>query len=287
MTGSRRTAVLLVALALALGTLPGAAAGGAGVEIYRPRSRPAESLVDVARALLVPAGGDAVVDPGTGWLVLRGAPEALREARAALGEIDRAPVMYQVHSAMTTLSDLAASGVAVDGWVQAGDVRVGRVPGPADGIRVRVRSTLGEGERRFEGMVSTLDGQPAEIWTGADYPARERTLHERAGRLRVYETTTLVPVRTGFRVIPRGMGDGSIELEIAPLVEESMAEGLVVHASVASRIRVQPGQAVLVAASRGRDSEVAIDPFGAVDHREGASDSALLVRVEKLGDEGR
>jgi hypothetical protein len=43
---------------------------------------------------------------------------------------------------------------------------------------------------------------------------------------------------------------------------------------------------VLVAASRGRDSEVAIDPFGAVDHREGASDSALIVRVDKLGDEG-
>jgi hypothetical protein len=286
MTARGPNALLLLALALALGTPIRAASGGAGVEIYRPRSRPAESLVDVARALLAPAGGDAVVDPGTGWLVLRGEPGALAETRAALAEIDRTPAMYQVHSSMTTLSDLAASGVAVDGWIEAGDVRVGRVPGPADGIRVRVRSALGEGERRFEGAVSTMDGQPAEIWTGSDYPARARTLHERAGRLRVYETTTLVPVRTGFRVIPRGMGDGSIELEIAPLVEESMAEGLVVHASVASRVRVQPGQAVLVAASRGRDSEVAIDPFGAVDHREGASDSALIVRVDRLGDEG-
>ena len=109
-----------------------------------------------------------------------------------------------------------------------------------------------------------------------------RTLEERPGGFRVRETTLLVPSQTGFRVVPRRLPDGLVELEIAPIISERRADGIVVRSAAQSRIAVRPGELVAVASLSRVGSSRRIDPFGSLQHTEGAEESLLLVRVEVL-----
>ena len=265
-----------VALLWATAPLPGAAEER--LEVYRPRSRPATELAPIVGKLLDPAG-IAIPDPGTGHLILRGDSASIDRALEVLGEIDVPLRTYRIDSTMTTLRELRRQGIQIEGWALAGEFRVGRLrPGP-DGLRIRVRSVLSEGENRFEGRVTTLEGYAAEIWTGTTYPERTRTLHERSGQLRVYETTTLVPVRTGFRVRPRDLGDGRVDLEIAAVSSEEQREGTVVRSSVSTHLQVSAEELVVIALLRGSEQTLSIDPFAHLDWSDRTHDSVLLVRV--------
>ncbi len=254
--------------------------GALGAEIFRPRYRAAEDLAPVAEGILGPSGL-VVADPGTGWLVLRGEPAAVAEALATLQRLDVRPASYRVSTTLTRMLDLDRAGVSVSGWIRAGDVRIGRAgPVPA-GIRIAPRGLLSQEESSFAGQVAVLEGSSAEIWTGTVHPERQTFLDARGGRVRVYETATLVPVQTGFRVRPRGRSDGSIELELAPVIAERSEDGTIVRAAATSTVVVQPGETLVVASAHEAGTEIAIDPFGTLDHREGANDTAMLVRVDR------
>jgi hypothetical protein len=113
------------------------------------------------------------------------------------------------------------------------------------------------------------------------FPERQTFADGRGGRIRVYETATLVPVQTGFRVRPRGRADGSIEVEITPVISERDADGTLVRAAAATAVVVRPGETVVIASAHETGAQIALDPFATLDYREGANDSALLVRVER------
>jgi hypothetical protein len=257
------------------------AEAGDRLETYRPQHRSAAELAPLVSEILAPEG-TAVSDPGGGVLLMRGDPTSIKRAIQLLRELDAPIPVYRVESTLTTLRELRRVGIRVDGWVQAGEIRVGKVRAVDRELRVRVRAALSEGEERFQGFVTVLDGSRAEIWTGTTYPERIQSLHEEAGRLRVYETTTLVPVRTGFAVLPRGLADGRIDLELAPISAEETAEGTVVRAGMATRITLHPDELVVVAGIREVGQELRIDPFGTLDHREGEWETVLLVRVDPL-----
>ena len=269
---------MLLAL-LALG-LPGRG-GAAEIEIYRPSHRPAAELLPLASAVLGP-GGRAVVDSQNGWLLLTGEPEALERAVEALRSLDLPLASYRVESVLSRVSELKRAGLEIDGWTEVGDLRVGRVGRGPEGVRIRIGSLASKGSQRFEGQVRVLEGRSAELWTGTVQPARVRTLEERPGGFRVRETTLLVPAQTGFRVVPRSLPDGLVELEIAPIISERRADGTVVRSAAQSRIAVRPGELVAVASLSRVGSSRRIDPFGSLQHTEGAEESLLLVRVELL-----
>jgi hypothetical protein len=254
--------------------------GAFGAEVFKPRYRSAEELVPVAEGILGP-GGMVAADPRTGWLILRGEPGPVAEALETLERIDVRPASYQVWSTLTRTADLERAGVTVSGWVRAGDVRIGRAGWVPRGIWVSPRGLLARQESSFTGQVAVLEGNAAELWTGTVFPERQTFRDERGGQVRVYETATLVPVQTGFRVRPHGRADGSIELELTPVIAERSADGTVVRAAAATAVVVRPGETVVIASAHETGAQIAIDPFATLDHREGANDSAMLVRVER------
>jgi hypothetical protein len=94
----------------------------------------------------------------------------------------------------------------------------------------------------------------------------------------VRESTTWVPVRSGFRVTPRGLADGQVELEIEPVVSERRSDGAIERTGAASRVRVRPGETLVLADVAQDDQAASLDPLAA-NHTSTRSNTALLIRV--------
>lgn len=269
-------AVLALILGLAL------AASASSFEIYVPRSRPAEELVPLVQGILA-GHGSAVADPHSGRIVLSGEPEAIAQALAALRSLDAPVRQYRVESEASTRAALEGAGASVGGWIEAGDVRIGRVSGP-EGIDVRASAGGAASHERLGAMVTVMEGRTAEIWTGADVPVASRTVERAGPYARVRETTELVPVRSGFRVRPRGAGPDAIEVEITPIVEELARGGSIRSTGVATQIRVNPGEAVAIGGVSRGASGSGVDAFSGAGRGSAASDSVFLIRVTPLDD---
>jgi hypothetical protein len=275
MTGARRctgkACAWLLAAALGAGEV-------AAAEVYRPRHRLAEELAPVAEALLAP-GGRVAVDPHGGALVLVGEPAAVARALATLRSLDVRPAVWRVETTLAQTSDLAAAGVRVSGWVDAGSFRIGRAGSLPGSVGVAVGASDEQRERSFRGEVTVLDGRPAEIWTGS-LRVEPGLVDSRAGRPRLRETRTLVPVPTGFRVVPRGRADGSVELSISAAASEPVPGG-VAFAATETQVVVRPGETLVLAAVGERGGDASADLLGARADS-AASESATLLRVERV-----
>ncbi len=265
-------ALLLVALS----------AGAGSLQIYVPRSRPAEELAPLVQSLLA-GQGQAVADPHSGKLILSGDPEAIAQALAALRELDQPVRQYRVDSETSTRKELEGESARVDGWIDAGGVRIGRVVGP-EGVRVRANAGSGGSSERLAASVVVMEGRSAEIWTGSDVPVTTRTI-ERAGTYsRVTESTELVRVRSGFRVRPRSVGSDEIEVEITPIVEELGRGGSIAETGASTQIRVNPGESVAIGGITREETSAGADAFQGAGRAAGSSESLLVVRVTPLDD---
>jgi hypothetical protein len=203
---------------LLLGLLaPATVVGGPGdrVEVYAPRHRTVEDLAPLVSGVLAPSG-EAIPDPSSGRLILRGDAASVERALEVLASLDTPIRSYRVESILSTLRDLDRMGVELGGWLESGGVRIGRASGP-EGVAVRLDALRSSEDRHFRGLVTVIDGRAAELWTGTEEPRRSRHIEREGGRVRIHETTTLVPVRTGFRVVPRGLPDGRVDGRPRPI----------------------------------------------------------------------
>ena len=89
----------------------------------------------------------------------------------------------------------------------------------------------------------------------------------------------LVPIRTGFQLRPRALGKGSIELEIAAVVEEETPYGKRVEASADTRIKLDLGEELVVAQIRRERIEVQTLPYSTQRQESYTRDTLVWVRV--------
>jgi hypothetical protein len=279
--GEGRGVKSALALGAAILALALSAAAG-GFEIYVPRNRPAEELAPLVQEMLA-GHGSAVADPHSGKIVLSGDPAAIAEALEALRSLDQTVRQYRVESETSTREALNRSAVSVDGWIEAGDLRIGRVAGP-EGVRLRASAGGAGSSERLAATVVVMEGRSAEIWTGADHPVTTRTIERAGPYARVTESTELVPVRSGFRVRPRSAGPEAIEVEITPIVQELGPNGSIRETGASTQIRVRPGESVAIGGVTRREEGAGVDVFRGAGRGSGASESLLVVRVTPLDD---
>jgi type II secretory pathway component GspD/PulD (secretin) len=253
-----------------------------GFEIYVPRNRSAEELAPLVSDLLS-GQGSVVADPHSGKLVISGDPEAIAKALAALRDLDQPVRQYRVESETSTTRSLDQASARVSGWIEAGDVRIGRVVGP-EGVNVRASAGGGNAMERLGASVVVMEGRSAEIWTGSDQPVTTRTVERAGSYSRVTESTELVPVRSGFRVRPRSAGPDAVELDITPIVTEPGPAGSIRETGASTRVRVRPGESVAIGGiTRSVRSEDANVPRGA-GREDAVNESLLVVRVTPIDD---
>jgi type II/III secretion system protein len=246
-----------VIAALLCAWVAGSAWAQAGFRIYEPRSRTAEELAPLVAPMLG-AGGSALADPHGGSLILEGDPQAIEQALAALATLDRPTAQYRIESETRSRQSLEGASARIGGWSDRGAFQVARVSAGA-GAGTRVHSVASS--------VVVREGQTADVWTGTEVP------------LHFGHDVALVPVQSGFRVRPRTLGSGEIELEITPVMAEQGRSGAIRELGAATQVRVRPGESLALAGVAEEAAERGAGfPPGA--HAEsGTSESVIVVRV--------
>lgn len=265
------TAVLALMLLLAQ-----SATAADQTELYRPRHRLPAELLELASGVMG-GEGSASLDPGTGTLVLRGPRDVLDQAVAVLARLDVALASFRVEFRSTTERALERAGIRIDGWIDLGGVRMGRpTSGPA-GLRAAMGAVEQGSRRELRSVVAVRDGSTAQLWTGRLVPASIAV--EGAGE-QLRAARVLRPVRSGFRVRPRGLGDQRIELEIQPIVSHDSLETPFSETGVATRLAVTPGEWIVLGAV---EAELEAETHGLIvagESRERQRE-VLLLRVSR------
>ncbi|MDH3684812.1 MAG: hypothetical protein OEP95_01225 [Myxococcales bacterium] len=198
---ARALAAAVVCAWLLLGTPVQAA-----LEVFRPQHRTAEELLPLAETALGEQGR-AVLDRGTGSLVLAGSEVAVADALALLERQDVRRRMVLLEYESRTLGDLAAAGIDVAWSIERPGFRVGTTGQP--GVQAGVRALRTGRDRVFQGSARVLEGEQAFLARGREVPVRSR---DRFGR----GTVEFAAAEQGFHASPRVLGDGRIQVEITP-----------------------------------------------------------------------
>ena len=271
-----RTLALAALLALAW-----TAAAAAELRIYRPRHRLPFELEELAAGIMG-AGGSALTDPGSGQIVLKGPPDLLDQALAVLGGLDVPLASFAVESRVTSEAELERLGFRASAWVAMGDLRVGRSqPGS---LQLEAAASRVAGRTVSGAEISVRDGSSADIWSGRIEPEAVTVLDERGRPTRVVVAAGRA-VRTGLRVRPRALADGSLELEVQAIVAHDGLDSPVQESGARSRIRARPGEWLLLASSSGETTSrvVGLSQLGRSRERH---DHVFLVRVRERSRSG-
>jgi len=243
---------------LALGILAlcltATAAGAAELELYRPQHRLPAELQELATGFMGDEGS-ATADPGTGALVLRGPRALVEQTLAVLRRVDVPLRSYQIEYELASTEQLARFGLGAEGWVELGGLRVGRGTPAEPGLRLGADESQGQVRRQFHSMLRVRDGGWANLWTGA-----------------------VRPLRSGFRVQPRGLADGSVELAIEVIASQDSLDAPIGRTGARTRIRLEPGEWVALG-SIGTQEYVEGRGLVSADGNRHSLDQTLLVRI--------
>lgn len=208
-------------LALFLRTVPlllllvsQAASADYPIEVIELKSRPLEEILPVIRPLI---GVDGTATGMGNSLVLKAAPQQVREVRKLLLEIDRPPRRLLITVSKQGDSTRGLSGYSAGADIRTGDGQISiNSPGHAvDETRARVHIYDSNGRhRRTTGQkVQALEGRPAFIASGTHIPVHDVERYPRHGRVHERYVTRMYDASSGFYVVPRVSG-AHVTLEI-------------------------------------------------------------------------
>ncbi len=253
-----------------------AGAAGYPLEIIELRSRLPEDLIPILAPL---AGPDGTVIGAQHSLFVRASPERLADIRRALVELDRPPRSLLIQVRQVEDSNRARSGVAarIDEPVGGGNTRIRVGPRGPGGSRVIASAGERGQQLALSQEVRALDGHPAFIAVGTDWPLPFRELDWGPYGPVVREGGVYRSARSGFSVVPRVLGD-RVTLEIETQAASPAGRGALRSGSVGSRVEARLGEWVSIGVSaQSQQSERRGLIFGGSGRHE--TDSRVEIRV--------
>lgn len=218
--------------------------------VYAPRHRTAEELLPLAAAMLGERGR-ALIDAGN--LVLIAPAKALEETTALLELRDAPRETLVIDVESRSLRSLRSGGRSVRWRGSTGSLRTGMLVEPPTGNALvdrggRSISTARDDGSRFS--VRVLDGESARLEIGQLEVFRDRSWFERY--------TTFLEIESGLVVRPRTLGNGDIQLQLEWQESGTEPEARVGFARLATTLRVEPGQTVVLGTvlRRGPDASL-------------------------------
>ncbi len=253
--------------------------------VYHMQHRVAAELVPLVETALA-GEGTVSVDETANSLVLNGEPRAIAVALQLLVVQDRARRSVLVEAWSQRRSELIGAGYRVDWVPEAGALRLGHLRGGAapatatEGSEARVLgSSVDEPTKRvrspehaeFATTLEILEGELGRITSGRVVPFVTRG---EGGA-----TTAIIETRSGLLVRPHVLGDGHVQLDLAPFDASEEDGGTASFSSISTRVVVGTGETVVLGGIHRRAQDEDSEPLAA--GRRGRQDEALLLlRVE-------
>ena len=185
------------------------------IEVIELQSRSYDEILPVIQPFV---GNDGSVTGLGSSLVIKAAPERVREIKRLLAELDRPPRRLRITVADAEERARSSSGYRANADIKAGNSQISiNSPGyPVDSSRAQIklhdrRSTTTRSSQQF---VQAMEGQSAYISSGLRVPLQTSEHYYGAGVPYRRSTTQYHDVSRGFYVVPRVNGD-SVTLEIA------------------------------------------------------------------------
>lgn len=224
-------AVLALALALSLGTLP--AASAAGLEIITLQHRPADQLIPIIEPL-VDEGG--TITGRDNKLFLRTSAENFADIQRVVAELDTRLRVLRISVRQDRSNRTLRDEQGLSARVQGGDVSA-RLPDTGtrsgasvtwrdDDGRVRYRnlSTRDATDSYADQFVRAVEGQPAFIAIGQSVPLANRGFAGNPYYGNWVDSIEYRDVGTGFYVTPRLNGD-TVNVAVSPYTEKLRSGG--------------------------------------------------------------
>lgn len=272
-----RAATLLLALLLAALGGTAIAAAGDRLEIIELRNRPAEEVIPLVRPLLQPQ--DALT--GTGYqLIIRAAPERIREVRELVRQLDQAQKNLLVTVSAGRAEDLRDREIGASGRIEneRGSVTLGDTDEEGLHGTLRERSTRGQATRASS--LRVLEGQSAFIRTGGDVPYVTTAAIITGNRVITSSGVEYRRVETGFYVTPRISGD-RVYLHIRPVQQSLQSDQTIATQEAETTISGPVGEWITIG---GVAEEERYESSGTVSRQweTRGRDDAISVKVEVI-----
>ncbi len=226
-------------------------------------------------------GQDGVATGMRNRLILRAAPDRMREIEQTIEQLDTVRVNRRITVNSSQDSQAAQRRVDANGQVKIGDVTVSnrriyrRAP---NGVDIILEDSHTQTQQNSSQFLNVLDGERAFIKVGQLIPFTQEWLTITKRYVHVERVVDWYSVSTGFTVRPRTIGD-QVHLEITPRIARRNSHEFIDFETLSTTLRVPLGQWVDIAGTMQHRDDVSRKILGA-QNSGGNQHSHLSVRVD-------
>lgn len=224
-------------------------------------------------------GPDGTATGTRNQLILRAAPDRMREIEAAIETLDVAKENRKITVKTGTQTNRQQERVDASGKVKVGKVSVSnnRRTKPNTG-NIDLESSSSRTQRNSNQFLNVLDGERAFIRVGQIVPFTQEWVTITRRYIQVDRTTDWHEITTGFAVRPRTIGN-QIELEITPRIAKLNARGFIDFEELSTIIRVSLGEWVDLASTMQSHDDVSRKILG-YQQSSSSNSSNLMIKVD-------
>ena len=224
-------------------------------------------------------GADGVANGMNNQLIVRAAPERMREIEVIVAKLDVARVNRKITVKASSYVQTQQERTEANGAVKVGKVTVANDRRAALNTgRVEVDRNRSNSTQDSNQFVSVLDGERAFIHVGQSVPFTQEWVTITRRYVQIERTTDWQEIATGFAVRPRTVGN-QVELEITPRIAKLNSSGYIDFEDLKSTLRVNLGDWVDIGGTMQTNDEVSRKILG-LQNISSQQKSSLVIKVE-------
>ena len=224
-------------------------------------------------------GADGAANGMNNQLIVRAAPERMREIEVIVAKLDVARVNRKITVKASSYVQTQQERTEASGAVNVGKVTVAsdRRAAPNTG-RVELDRNSSNSTQNSNQFVSVLDGERAFIRVGQSVLFTQEWVTITRRYVQIDRTTDWQEISTGFAVRPRTVGN-QVELEITPRIAKLNSSGYIDFEDLKTTLRVNLGDWVDIGGTMQTNDEVSRKILG-LQNISSQQKSNLVIKVE-------
>ena len=212
-------------------------------------------------------------------LILRAAPERMREIEAIVEKMDVARVNRKITVSSSSVMQNQQNRTEATGAVRVGKIIVGNDTRalPNSG-RVDVERSTSNSRQNSNQFINVLDGERAFISNGQIVPFTQEWITITKRYIQIDRFTDWREITTGFAVRPRTIGQ-QVELEITPRIARLNNQGFIDFEELKTTIRINLGEWIDIGGTMQSKDDVSRKILG-VRLSSNTQNNSLTIKVD-------